>query len=36
MTSELDIYRTASVLIRGHGDEVDLVSENDSHLSLTL
>lgn len=25
MTSNLDIYRTASVLIREHGDEADLV-----------
>ncbi len=26
MTSDLDIYRTASVLIREHGDEADLVA----------
>jgi hypothetical protein len=26
MTSDLDISRTASVLIREHGDEVDLVA----------
>ncbi len=26
MTSELDIYRTASVLIRDYGDEADLVA----------
>ena len=26
MTSALDIYRTASVLIREHGDEADLVA----------
>ena len=25
MTSDLDIYRTASVLIREHGEEADLV-----------
>ena len=26
MTSEIDIYRTASVLIRDYGDEADLVA----------
>ncbi len=26
MTSDLDIYRTASVLIREHGDEADFVA----------
>jgi len=26
VTSDLDIYRTASVLIREHGDEADLVA----------
>lgn len=26
LTSDLDIYRTASVLIREHGDEADLVA----------
>jgi len=26
MTSDLDIYRTTSVLIREHGDEADLVA----------
>lgn len=26
MTSDLDIYRTASVLIREHGDEASLVA----------
>jgi hypothetical protein len=26
MTSDLDIYRTANVLIREHGDEADLVA----------
>ncbi len=26
MTSDLDIYRTTSVLIREHGDEADLVT----------
>ena len=26
MTSDLDIYRTATVLIREHGDEADLVA----------
>ncbi len=26
MTSDLDIYRTASVLIRDYGDEADLVA----------
>jgi hypothetical protein len=26
MTSDLDIYRTASVLIREHGDEAELVT----------
>ena len=26
MTSDLDIYRTAGVLIREHGDEADLVA----------
>ena len=26
MTSDLDIYRTASVLIREHGDEADRVA----------
>ena len=26
MTSDLDIYRTASVLIREHGEEADLVA----------
>lgn len=26
MTTDLDIYRTASVLIREHGDEADLVA----------
>ena len=26
MTTELDIYRTANVLIREHGDEADLVA----------
>ncbi len=26
MTSNLDIYRTASVLIREHGDEADLMA----------
>ena len=26
MTSHLDIYRTASVLIREHGDEAELVA----------
>ena len=26
MTSDLDVYRTASVLIREHGDEADLVA----------
>ena len=26
MTSDLDIYRTASVLIREHGDQADLVA----------
>lgn len=26
MTSDLDIYRTASVLIREHGDEAELVA----------
>ncbi len=26
MTSELDIYRTANVLIREHADEADLVA----------
>ena len=26
MTADLDIYRTASVLIREHGDEADLVA----------
>lgn len=26
MPSDLDIYRTASVLIREHGDEADLVA----------
>ncbi len=26
MTSDLNIYRTASVLIREHGDEADLVA----------
>ncbi len=26
MTSDLDIYRTASALIREHGDEADLVA----------
>lgn len=26
MTSDLDIYRTASVLIREHADEADLVA----------
>ncbi len=26
MTSDLDIYRTASVLIREHGDEADLLA----------
>ena len=26
MTSDLDIYRTASVLIREHGDEANLVA----------
>ncbi len=25
MTTDLDIYRTANVLVREHGDEVDLV-----------
>jgi hypothetical protein len=32
MTSDLDIYRTASVLIREHGDEADLVAAADSFL----
>lgn len=34
MTPEIDIYRTASVLIRGHGDEADLaaVQRADSFL----
>ena len=26
MTSDLDIYRTASILIREHGEEADLVA----------
>lgn len=26
MTSDLDVYRTASVLIREHGNEADLVA----------
>jgi hypothetical protein len=26
VTSDLDIYRTASVLIREHGEEADLVA----------
>ncbi len=34
LTSDLDIYRTASVLIREHGDEADLVAamRSDSFL----
>ncbi len=36
MTSDLDIYRTASALIREHGDEADLVAAQraDSFLRL--
>jgi len=30
MTSDLDIYRTASVLIKEHGEEADLVSRSKS------
>jgi hypothetical protein len=35
MTSDLDIYRTASVLIREHGDEADFVAAQraDNRLS---
>lgn len=36
MTSDLDIYRTAPVLIREHGDEADLVAamRADSFLEI--
>ncbi len=37
MTSDLDIFRTASILIREHGDEADLVAAQraDSFLEAS-
>ena len=36
MTSDLDVYRTASVPIREHGDEADLVSAERADAMLDM